>query len=286
MNEVLIVGCGYVGTRLARHLLKRGDKVRALVRTSSSEQALRHAGISAQALDITCDPLPKVNGQAVIYLIAPPAHGQTDEYLRRWLNHTGTPAHFTLISTTGVYGDCNGAWITEAQALNPQVDRARRRVDAQRQAQAWSAAYNIPLAIVRLPGIYGPGRLPRQRLVDRQPVLTQAQSPYSNRIHVDDVVTACTAIIDQNFSGEIHISDGNPSTMTDYFNQVATALGLPLPPQISLAQAQQTFSGEMLSYLAESKRLDISRMRNDLGVIPRYPDLACGLAHSLGESDR
>jgi nucleoside-diphosphate-sugar epimerase len=128
-----------------------------------------------------------------------------------------------------------------------------------------------------VPGIYGPQRLPRLRLERRLPILAEAESPYSNRIHVDDLIRACLAAADSDFSGVVHVSDGHPSTMTDYFNRVADALGLPRPKQISRDEAQQILSAEMLSYLAESKRLDITRMRTVLGVVPAYADLDRGL---------
>lgn len=129
-----------------------------------------------------------------------------------------------------------------------------------------------------MPGIYGPRRLPRARLEHRLPVLAEAESPYSNRIHVDDLIRACLAAVSSDFIGLVHVSDGHPSTMTDYFNRVADALGLPRPEQISREEAQQNLSREMLSYLSESKRMDITRMRTVLGVEPDYPDLDRGLS--------
>ena len=108
--------------------------------------------------------------------------------------------------------------------------------------------------------------------------LAQAESPYSNRIHVDDLIRACLAAARSDFSGIVHVSDGHPSTMTDYFNRVADALGLPRPAQISRQEAQHSFSPEMLSYLAESKRLDITKMQTVLGVEPEYADLDRGLS--------
>ncbi len=98
-------------------------------------------------------------------------------------------------------------------------------------------------------------------------------------MHVDDLVTACLAAADHAHPGRIYnISDGQPTTMTDYFNRVADAVGLSPPPQLSLEQAKSVLSPDMLSYLAESRRLDNTRMRTELGVALRYPTLAAGLA--------
>jgi nucleoside-diphosphate-sugar epimerase len=135
------------------------------------------------------------------------------------------------------------------------------------------------VVILRVPGIYGPGRLPRERLTRGLPVLREDESPWSNRVHVDDLARACLAAARRGRPGGVYnISDGHPSTMTDYFNRVADASGLPRPPQITAAEARTRMSEGMQSYLAESKRLDNRRMREELGVEPQYPDLARGLA--------
>lgn len=281
MTPWSMLGCGYVGQRLARQVMARGASVEALTRSADSAAALRAAGISARAADVQSDPTPSVAGRLAVYAIPPPASGQTDPRLAHWLERQESLEYLLLISTTGVYGDCGGAWITEDHPLNPQVDRARRRVDAEQRAQAWCAQRRIPLGIIRVPGIYGPGRLPRNRLEQGLPVLAERDSPFSNRIHVDDLVAACLAAVDQRFRGVVHVADGHPTTMTDYFTRVATALGLPPPPQIDRAEAETRLSREMLGYLAESKRLDTTRMREELGVHPRYPDLATGLPHCL-----
>lgn len=279
MPPITIIGCGYVGTRLAMQVKPQAPSLLGVVHSESSVRHLQALDITARSLDLDTDPSPPVTGHWVFYFAPPPSAGHSDERIGRWLNNLAQqrPAKLVLISTTGVYGDCGGRWITEAAPLNPLSDRARRRVDAERRLQQWCDARQVPHTILRVPGIYGPQRLPRLRLERRLPILAEAESPYSNRIHVDDLIRACLAAADSDFSGVVHVSDGHPSTMTDYFNRVADALGLPRPKQISRDEAQQILSAEMLSYLAESKRLDITRMRTVLGVVPAHADLNRGL---------
>jgi nucleoside-diphosphate-sugar epimerase len=110
------------------------------------------------------------------------------------------------------------------------------------------------------------------------PVPIEAEAPWSNRIHADDLATACHAASRHGEPGQAyHISDGHPTTMTDYFWRIADLYGLERPPAISMAEARRVLSPGMLSFLEESKRLDNSRMRERLGVELRYPDLATGL---------
>jgi nucleoside-diphosphate-sugar epimerase len=280
MPPVTIIGCGYVGTRLAMQIKQGAPSLLGVVHSEASARQLRDLDITAHAMDLDNDPSPPVAGHRVFYFAPPPSAGRSDGRIGHWLNSLAKqrPAKVVLISTSGVYGDCGGRWITEASPLNPQTDRARRRVDAERRLRQWCDACQVPYAILRVPGIYGPRRLPRTRLERHLPVLADAESPYSNRIHVDDLIRACLAAASGDFTGVVHVSDGHPSTMTDYFNRVADALGLPRPAQISREQAQRSLSTEMLSYLAESKRLDITRMRTVLGVEPDYPDLDRGLS--------
>jgi nucleoside-diphosphate-sugar epimerase len=182
------------------------------------------------------------------------------------------------ISTTGVYGDCGGAWVDETWPARPAVDRARRRWDAEQTLSRWSRHTGCELVVLRVAGIYGPGRLPLERIRQAVPMVREAESPYSNRIHVDDLATVCMAAMERGQPGAVYNAcDGSPSTMTDYFLAVADAAGLPPPPLIPLAEAAGQISEAMLSYLAESRRLSNRRQSEDLGVVLRYPTLAQGL---------
>jgi nucleoside-diphosphate-sugar epimerase len=283
MSAVLIVGCGYVGERVARAEQEAGATVIALVRSIESVARLAALGIAGIRADLD-DPVSLAalpTADTILYYFAPPpAAGVSDMRIANFLAAiTRPPRCIVLISTTGVYGDCRGEWVTEDRAPHPVADRARRRLDAEQRLRAWGQAHAVPVSILRVPGIYGPGRLPVKRLQAGEPVLREAESPWSNRVHVDDLVRACLAAARAGqASGVYNISDGHPSTMTDYFNRVADAVGLPRPPQITRTEARTVLSDGMRSYLAESKRLDNRRMREELGIEPRYPDLAQGLA--------
>lgn len=288
MRSVFIVGCGDVGRRVALAERTTGAMVTALARSAASAAQLEALGLQVTHGDLDCPEslaaLPTAS--ALIYYFAPPpAAGDRDPCLYNFLNAISAqtlPERVVLISTSGVYGDCQGAWVSEDRTPHPDSDRGRRRLDAERQLQTWSERSGVPIVILRVPGIYGPGRLPEKRLRAREPVLREAESPWSNRVHIFDLVNACIAAGARGRPGAVYnISDGQPSSMTDYFNQVADALGLERPPQISLAQARSDLSAGMQSYLAESKRLDNRRMREELGVLPQFPDLASGLVACL-----
>lgn len=281
MPDVFIAGCGDIGRRIAARC--RNRRVFALVRREDSAKSLADAGLSVfrADLDVETPALPDLSNAQVFYLAPPPRQGEDDPRLRRFLDALPVAAALIYLSTTAVYGDCGGNWIDETVALNPVSGRGRRRRAAEGLALAWGAQHNIPVMILRVPGIYGPGRLPRERLEHGLPVLREADSPWTNRIHADDLAEAALCVASRGAAGNAYnVSDGNPTSMSDYFNRCADVLGLPRPPQVAMDEARERLTPQMLSFLTESKRIDTCRLRA-LGWAPRYADLAAGLPACL-----
>ena len=281
---MLIVGCGDVGRRLATRARQRQQAVYCVVRQDRSVADLLENGLNAAAVDLDLTT-PTLTGEwdqgQVFYLAPPPAQGGTDPRMQRFLAAlpTNKPHRIIYISTTGVYGDCAGEWVDESRPANPQVDRARRRFDAEQQLRHWRDAGNGTLVVLRVAGIYGPGKLPLTRLRSNTPMIGADAAPWTNRIHIDDLVSVCEAAMARGRDGAVYnVSDGHPGNMRDYFDRVADLFQLPRAPLIGADEALTALSPGMLSYLAESRRLDNSRMLEELGVTLRYPDLASGLA--------
>ncbi|HLE93442.1 MAG TPA: SDR family oxidoreductase [Sulfuricaulis sp.] len=283
-TDVLITGCGDIGERVAGLERSAGRRVTGLIRSEASARRLRAAGIQPLMADLDVSAslrdLP-VKNALIYYFAPPPGKGVTDPRMETFvsiLDSSELPKRVVLISTTGVYGDCRGEWVTEDRPANPQADRAKRRLAAETVLRRWSEKNSVPIVILRVPGIYGRGYLPEERLRARDPVLHEEESPFSNRIHADDLARACFIAGHHANPGTLYnVSDGHPTTMTDFFYRVADAFGIPHPPAITLEQARRRLGAEMPSYLAESKRIDNRRMREELGVELMYPDLAAGL---------
>jgi nucleoside-diphosphate-sugar epimerase len=284
MDPVLIVGCGYIGRRVAALLRARGQAVIGMVRTSASAARLRSLGIEALCVDLDAGapriPVSKGFG-GICYFAPPPSGGAHDTRLRGFLAalaQGSSPRRVVYISTSAVYGDCRGAWITEEQPLRPATDRGVRRLDAEQQLQEWAARHGVEWVILRVPGIYGPGRLPLERLRKGLPVLREADAPFTNRIHADDLAAICVAALDTAYHNTVYnAGDGNPSNMTDYFFRVADAAGLPRPPLVTREEARQVLSEGMLSFLQDSRRMDNGKLLRELGITLQYPDLDAGL---------
>ena len=283
----LVAGCGYVGRRLATTLV-RSRTVVALARSAGSDAGLAADGIAGRSVDFDkVEPASLASiadDSGIVYLAPPPPHGDHDARLRRFLAALGDarPAAFVYLSTTGVYGDARGERVDESSATVPGSERARRRLDAESAARDWCAARGVRFACLRVPGIYGPHRLPLDRLRRGEPALRPEDAGPGNRIHVDDLVSACVAALDRPVDGVINVGDGDHASTTVYLQRVAALAGLPAPRLVTREEATTQIGPGMLEFLVESRRVDTRRMRDELGVVPRH-DLDSGIAASLAE---
>jgi len=286
MRSITIIGCGYTGSRLAA----RWVKLKRTVRGSGTrpETLAQITAMGAEAMRLNLDQPPAasvdVDDQLVYYTVPPAAAGDRDGRFERLLEHVvGTPRRFIYLSTTGVYGDQRGATVDEETRPAPKSERAIRRLAAETALRAWAASRAISWCILRIPGIYGPGRLPLERLRRREPTIDPQEATPGNRVHVEDLVTACVAAgFEARADGRIYnVTDGSDDSTTAYLLRVARIGGLPLPPLISRSEAQATFSRTSWSFSSESRRVDNRRMLEELGIVLAYPDLDAGIRASL-----
>lgn len=284
---VLIAGCGYVGQRLAARLRDRFD-ITALVRSAQKAAALERQGLKAVVIDLdrvrAGASIPeRLDQEAIVYLAPPPSAGESDLRLDRFLQLAIVPPKtFVYMSTTGVYGHADGGFVDESTPLQPLTDRARRRVSAEEMTRVWCNERRVRRVVLRVPGIYGPGRLPLERLKKCEPVVRTEDAGITNRIHVDDLVSACEAALqNKEARGVYNVTDGNSISSTAFIDLVAKLTGLPSPPHVSMEEAQLTFAPERLSFLNESRRVGNDRMLKHLGVKLKYADPEAGIRASL-----
>lgn len=284
-NKIWIVGCGDIGLRVSKlyyNDILVSRTIDGIVSSQESVEKCKKQSIHAHVIDLDSHYVLEQSSFAnayVFYFAPPPSKGIEDTRLKFFLsNLTDLPRRIVLISTTGVYGDSEGEWIDEETPINPQADRAVRRVSAENILRNWSLENNCEIQILRVPGIYANDRLPLARLEKNLAVVNASEAGFTNRIHADDLARVCKAAMACETHGQIiNVTDGNPSTMTDYFNHVADYAKLPRPPQISLVEAEQTLSEGMVSYLKESRRIRNDKMLKLLNVELIYPSLESSL---------
>lgn len=272
----VVVGVGYVGRRLLDSLPR--DARLGLSRSPDRDdvRVLNLDDADANAIELPPD-------SAIVYTVPPSRSHDDDVRLARFLDALArAPQRFVYLSTTGVYGDCSGQRVDETATVNPESDRAKRRVDAEQKLADYCGRHATALVVLRVPGIYGPGRLGTDRIKRREPVLDEADANPGNRIHVDDLVASCVAALGRDVPpGIYNLGDGDERSSTWFSKEVARQLGLEPPPTVGRREAARTFSALRLSFLGESRRVDVSKMKSVLGVTPRYADAADGIRASI-----
>jgi nucleoside-diphosphate-sugar epimerase len=283
---LLIVGCGDIGLRVAAQLRGRW---RLVGLTSSAKRVglLRQAGIEPLVGNLD-EPatLSRLAGlaDAVLHLAPPPGDGVIDSRTRALLHALTRRSRVRRIvyaSTSGVYGNCDGAWVDETRATRPATDRAHRRVDAEARLRWFGRAFGVRVTLLRVPGIYAgdrPGGHPRERLVRGMTVLRAEDDVYTNHIHAHDLARICVHALYRGLPQRaINAADDTTLKMGDYFDLAADLEGLPRPNRITRSEADASLPAMQLSFMGESRRLDNTRLKNELRIRLRYPDVRQGL---------
>ena len=285
-QRVRIVGCGDIGTRVARALVARA-RVIALTSSAARVPGLRSQGLLPLLGNLDrAATLSRLAGMAhrVLYLAPPPSEGWGDPRvlaLLRALRKRSAPVQFVYGSTSGVYGDCDGAWVDETRAVNATTPRAQRRVGAESQVQFFGRSAGVSVQVLRIPGIYAPDReggTPRERLLKGTPVLRYQDDVFTNHIHSDDLARACLAALWKGRPQRTYnVADDTQLKMGDYFDLAADLYQLPRPPRVARDSAQSQLPVMLLSFMSESRRLVNQRMKQELGLALRYPTVLDGL---------
>ena len=283
---LLIVGCGDVGLRVAK-LLRGRWRLIALTSSPARCAALRTAGVVPLVGNLGVPAtLARLAGlsDAVLHLAPPPLRGLTDPRTANLLHALARKPGLQRIvygSTSGVYGDCGGARIDETRTVAPASDRARRRVDAEQRLRVFGRATGVRVTLLRIPGIYAgdrEGGHPRERVARGAPVLAAADDVHTNHIHADDLARACVAALHRGLPQRVvHASDDTEMKMADYFDLAADLSQLPRPPRVSRSEAATRLSPMQMSFMAESRRLDNTRLKRELRLRLHYPTVATGL---------
>ena len=292
--KILLVGAGDIGRRVLAQTAGR-HAVTAVTSMRKHRRALRRLGAQAVVADLDRRrTLGRLAGDwdVLIHCAPPPASGQRDVRTRNLLHalrramraRRARPRAIVYLSTSGVYGDCAGARVTESRAVKPQNPRARRRVDAERSLARAARRCGARMAILRVPGIYAADRLPLDRLRAGTPAIARAEDSYTNHIHADDLAAITLRAMRRALRRRgaqvrvYHASDDSDLRMGDYFDLVARAFGLAPPPRMARVDIARAVSPALLSFMRESRRLDNTRMKRELRVHLQFPTVADGLA--------
>lgn len=277
--SLLVFGGGYVGTSAARKALRRGGTAVATSRDPHRREKLEADGIRAiDPGDAAALSEAVAQATAILVTAAPDSEGCPGaRALIPAIGATGAyPDWIGYLSTTGVYGDRDGGWVFEGDALNAATLEGARRVKAEGEWLDAGRGMGLTVQLFRLPGIYGPGRSVVDRLKDGSARLVRKPGQVFNRIHGDDIVSGLFASMARPRPGGIYnLSDDEPAPADVVMAWAADRMGLPRPPEV--AWTDPSVSEAMRRFYLDSKRVSNARAKAELGWRPAYPDYRSGL---------
>jgi len=297
-RKTLLLGAGDIGQRILAAHAPRGT-VTAVTSTPANRPRLRQLGAKVTLANLdkpgTLARLPG-DWRWLVHCAPPPASGRLDSRTRSLLRQLAKQQRLpsagkheilsrvvVYLSTSGVYGDCGGARVTERRAPAPDNLRAKRRVDAERTLTRAARHGLFRLVILRVPGIYASDRLPLERLRKGTPAIIAAEDSYTNHIHADDLAAIAVRALRhvtvraRHRSRVYNCNDDSDMKMGDYFDLVARAFDLLPPPRLPRADIARAVSPMLMSFMRESRRLDNTRLKRELGVKFQFPTVAEGV---------
>jgi len=284
-GNLILAGSGYLG----ESIIAKKDIIRDkfnIIELCRSIKKNRHEVKTIQIdFDKITNDMDYIDASVIVYMAPPDTVNLQDTRLKKFLNNIVNYKIKKLIyiSTSGVYGNCNGNIVNEENQLNPLTNRAKRRVDAEKLIQKFCMQKNIGGIIFRVPGIYGRSRLPLKRVTERDPLIKIEESRTTNLIHVNDLTRLVIKALElKNKETEIvNVSDGRAVKTTEYYEIIYKALNIKLPEYISYEQAISMYDEKRASFLKESRVLDVTKMKRLFPDCIKYENLEDGIKESL-----
>jgi nucleoside-diphosphate-sugar epimerase len=286
MKRLFCFGLGYSASRIARNLAAEGWSVAGTARGPDGAAAIAAQAYEAFVFDGSAPNAEVAAALATathVLVSVPP--GQDDPVLHHYAHDLRNAASLSWIgylSTIGVYGDSQGAWIDETAPTEATSTRGGQRIVAEAAWLDVGAARGIPTHVFRLAGIYGPGRSAIDRLRDGTAHRIVKPGQVFNRIHVDDIAQTVRATIDSTATSQIYnVTDDEPAPPQDVVVYAAELIGFTPPPEIPFEHA--VLSPMARSFYADNKRVSNARLRQELGVTLKFPTYREGLRAVLAE---
>ncbi len=281
--KLFLLGAGYSARRLAEKAKAEGASVAGTTRSEQKVDRLRRSGVEPVLFDgASIGPEMAVAlGQTthLVVSVGPSSEGGSDAVFDRIASQVcdAMPA-LTWIgyySTVGVYGDRGGDWVDEDSECRPRPGRSTERLAAERSWQALAAARGLPIAVMRLPGIYGPGRNAFVNLEEGSARRIVKQGQVFSRIHVEDIAGATLMLANARYDGLVNVTDDEAAPAQDVVAFAAGLMGVTPPPAIAFEDAD--LSPMARSFYGENKRVSNRRLKA-LGYELTYPDYRVALS--------
>ncbi len=284
MTHLLAMGLGYTARVVSDQLKADGWSITGSARSAEKVAAMQAEGFGAVAFDPAQEVMPeKLPGDITHLLISAAPGADGDPVLGALDDMLVTLLHLEWVgylSTIGVYGNADGAWIDESAQRKPSSERGKRRVIAEDAWLAFGARTGIAVQIFRLPGIYGPGRSPLNKVADGKSRRVIKPGQVFNRAHVGDIAQVVLASMAQPRAGAVYnVSDDEPAPPQEVIAYASELLGVEAPPEVDFDTADMTPMAR--SFYSDNKRVGNALIKNELGVTLKYPTYREGLQQVL-----
>ncbi len=281
--STLIVGCGYLGERVGKCLVERGERVFGTVRTAVRAGQLDHLGIEPLIADVfqpeSFNALPST--ERILYCVAFDRSAGIDrravsiDGLKNFLDRAPRAVRrIVFTSSTSVYGQTQGQWVTEDSPANPVEEPGKICKEAEDTLRSWCEQTRCRRVVLRFSGLYGPGRVIGRALLERGDQVTGNPYGFLNLVHIDDAARAAVAALDKADGDSLFlVSDDRPVERREYYTLAARLLNAP-PPRFEPPSHDDRDT--------TNRRIANRKMREVLGVRLAYPDITTGLPAAIG----
>jgi nucleoside-diphosphate-sugar epimerase len=298
MPTLVCLGLGYCARHYVTEFGQRFDRLVGTTRNADEMAARAQRRFGGNAVEMRLfdgkTALPEVRNAVTaaeaLLISAAPADGVDPvlAVLEDAILHAPELRTIVFLSTLGVYADGNGTWIDESAEVIPDLARrgsARRKVEM--AWQALGARRNLPVAILRLGGIYGPGQNAMIRLQRGAAHRVAKPGHVSNRVHVFDVAQAIDAAFERRIDGIVNVVDDEPTSPSEHIAFAAALMGIEPPAEIPFAEAHKVMTPFALTFYEGCIRARNDKLKNALGVTLRYPTFREGLRalHDAGDQN-
>ena len=280
--DMLILGCGYSGRAIGELLAREGANVTGTTRSRERFEALQVRGIAPLVFDGEATPEVEAALMKATHLVVSIAPGEAGDpviaTLAEAVKRAPALEWIGYLSTVGVYGDHGGEWVDEETVPKPVSERSRQRVEAENLWMTIALERGAPISVVRLSGIYGPGRNPLIALKEGRSRRLVKPGQVFNRIHVEDIAGAVSLLARAQTNGIVNVTDDEPAPPQDVVTHAAELLSVEPPPEQDFETAD--LSPMARSFYGESKRVSNAKVKV-MGYAFRYPTYREGLAALL-----
>jgi len=278
MRRLLVVGYGFLGSRVARMARSLGYDVAATSRKETKRGEIEAAGCRFHRFDIhsSADRLPAFDAWVWCPAFDRSAgvsmhEGIVGGLMRALESAETSPKHVVFTSTTSVYGQASGEWVDEESPCEPRTESGRAHVEAERRLLDWATDPRGIATILRLSGLYGPERIIRRKAIEASEPIACHPDTWLNLVHGDDAAAACLYALKSSQSATYCISDDRPVLRREYYETLARLLNAPAPTFVSPGPGED----------AGDKRVSNRKARSELGWAPEYPDIESGLKAAI-----